>query len=88
MKNSETDYGYGEPRTVQHAVDSIDRPGYLSSSIYENLQHTDLYYFSRGWYDTTNWYLKPVMRIKQAITRVMIQQELYLFKVLNYWEKK
>ncbi len=41
-------------------------PRMLCDSIYENLQHTDLYYFHPDSSDIKPWILKPKMRIKQS----------------------
>lgn len=38
-------------------------PRMLCDSIYENLQHTDLYYFPPGSTDNLIWKIKPVMKI-------------------------
>lgn len=46
--------------TAEHPVPN--EPGWLCRDIYENLQHTDLYYFIQS-ADTGYWFLKPQMRI-------------------------
>jgi hypothetical protein len=57
-------------RTVIHACANMTEcpqadatPRMLCDSIYENLQHTDLYYFHPDSSDIKPWVLKPVMRI-------------------------
>jgi hypothetical protein len=52
-------------RTVLHASLDVtaehpipNEPGWLCRDIYENLQHTDLYYFIQS-ADTGYWYFKP-----------------------------
>lgn len=57
-------------RTVVHACRNTAEcpqadatPRMLCDSIYENLQHTDLYYFWPGSTDNLRWKIKPVMKI-------------------------
>jgi hypothetical protein len=50
--------------TAEHPVPN--EPGWLCRDIYENLQHTDLYYFIQS-ADTAWWYMKPEMRINPAV---------------------
>ena len=69
--NLEQDSG----RTVVHACRNESEcpqtdatPRMLCDSIYENLQHSDLYYWYPGTTDTSNfWHIKPVMRIDSNI---------------------
>lgn len=51
-------------RTVLHANAGTHNAGWFAKDIFENMQHTDLYYFA-GTGDLETWYLKPVMRIKK-----------------------
>lgn len=57
-------------RTVLHSetnptLESPNSAGWLCKDIYENMQHTDLYYFLQS-ADTADWFLKPMMRIRQT----------------------
>jgi len=57
-------------RTVYYTgIPSMSYPnGYwLARNIYENLQHTDLYWFPPQYSDTGSWFMKPMMRIDSSI---------------------
>jgi len=58
-------FEYDGNRTVLAPKAGIHSAGLLCDSIYENLQHTDLYYFHYGT-DTTLWKIKPVMKIDSS----------------------
>jgi hypothetical protein len=56
-------YDIDNGRTVLHPVKQINQPGFIAENIYENIQHTDLYFFRPSKQDLDEWYVKPVMRI-------------------------
>ncbi len=76
-------------RTVLHATtipaDNFSA-GWLCNNIYENMQHTDLYYFGPGKSDLTNWHVKPVMRIKQSDfnNSALLNTPVVRINVVNY----
>ena len=67
--NNTASYTTDSGRTVLHSranpSSNPNSAGWLCRDIYENVQHTDLYYFLQS-ADTSNWYLKPMMKIKQS----------------------
>jgi hypothetical protein len=52
-------------KSALHAAAGTSSAGELCSSIYENMQHTDLFYFGPGASDLGKWHVKPVMKIKK-----------------------
>ena len=64
------EYTTDSGRTVRYGTDPVQQYplGYwLSTGIYENLQHSDLYNFNLQYADSGLWYMKPMMRIDSSI---------------------
>lgn len=64
------EYTTDSGRTVRKGTDPAQQypNGYwLSTGIYENLQHSDLYNFNLQYADSGTWYMKPMMRIDSNI---------------------
>lgn len=69
-QNCGGNYTTDQGRTVLYASDpEEDYPGgyWLAKNIYENFQHTDLYWFTAQFADSGMWYMKPMMRIDSSI---------------------
>jgi hypothetical protein len=75
-------YANDEDRTVLHVKPGINSPGMLCKSIYENYQHTDLYWFVQE--DAGKWNVKPVMKIDPALVKSAPMQPVVKIYVTNY----
>lgn len=71
-------------RSVLHPRKNIDSAGWLCKNIYENLQHTDLYYFHPDSSDIKPWILKPEMRIDTSIFSPTDNTPVVEIRALNY----
>jgi hypothetical protein len=67
--------------TAEHPVPN--EPGWLCRDIYENLQHTDLYYFIQS-ADTGYWYFKPEIRINKSDYDDSSKQDYPVVKIIAY----
>jgi hypothetical protein len=87
-KNRDNNVAYFIPdsgRTVLHSQtspsSSPNSAGWLCKNIFENIQHTDLYYFLQS-ADTADWFLKPMMRIDSG--DVDINPNAFVVAIVSY----
>jgi hypothetical protein len=62
--NNTCSYTTDSGRTVLYCNKSVNNSGYIARNIFENMQHSDI--FDWGWNDAVDWYIRPMMRIKQS----------------------